>query len=169
MSVQANTSVCWIDRITSLCCVNHCWLVTMDYIWQNLLRKLKSLFYYNQLGILWYLSGLSKRVRDLPKHSLNKSQIIFYEWCLLLCPQKFHSRDIHLQNCCLFSIWFLQFDLLFRYITQEGQKLEVAPRPPMAVTNAVSWRSEGIKHRKNEVFLDVIESVNLLVIVCTLL
>jgi len=40
--------------------------------------------------------------------------------------------------------------------------LEVAPRPPMAVTNAVSWRSEGIKYRKNEVFLDVIESVNLL-------
>lgn len=36
-------------------------------------------------------------------------------------------------------------------------------RPPMAVTNAVSWRSEGIKYKKNEVFLDVIESVNLLV------
>ncbi|RKF59834.1 AP-1 complex subunit mu-1 [Golovinomyces cichoracearum] len=32
----------------------------------------------------------------------------------------------------------------------------------MAVTNAVSWRTEGIKYRKNEVFLDVIESVNLL-------
>ncbi|KAI1700126.1 adaptor complexes medium subunit family domain-containing protein [Ditylenchus destructor] len=51
--------------------------------------------------------------------------------------------------------------ILREYITQEGQKLE-APRPPMAVTNAVSWRSEGIKYRKNEVFLDVIESVNLL-------
>jgi AP-1 complex subunit mu len=50
-----------------------------------------------------------------------------------------------------------------RYITQEGHKLEVQPRPPVAVTNAVSWRSEGIKYRKNEVFLDVIESVNLLV------
>lgn len=41
--------------------------------------------------------------------------------------------------------------------------MEVAPRPPPAVTNAVSWRSEKIKYRKNEVFLDVIESVNLLV------
>lgn len=51
----------------------------------------------------------------------------------------------------------------YRFITQEGHKLEVAPRPPMAVTNAVSWRSEGIKYRKNEVFLDVIESVNMLV------
>lgn len=49
-----------------------------------------------------------------------------------------------------------------RYITQESHKLEVA-RPPIAVTNAVSWRSEGIRYRKNEVFLDVIESLNLLV------
>ncbi|XP_072023671.1 AP-1 complex subunit mu-1-like isoform X1 [Amphiura filiformis] len=53
--------------------------------------------------------------------------------------------------------------ILQEYITQEGQKLEVAPKPPPAITNAVSWRSEGIKYRKNEVFLDVIESVNLLV------
>jgi len=50
-----------------------------------------------------------------------------------------------------------------RYITQESHKLEVQARPPMAVTNAVSWRSEGIRYRKNEVFLDVIESVSLLV------
>ena len=32
----------------------------------------------------------------------------------------------------------------------------------MAITNAVSWRSEGIRYRKNEVFLDVVESVNML-------
>ena len=51
--------------------------------------------------------------------------------------------------------------ILQEYITQETHQLEIAPRPPMAVTNAVSWRSEGIKYRKNEVFLDVIESVNL--------
>lgn len=50
-----------------------------------------------------------------------------------------------------------------RYITQESHKLEIQVRPPMAVTNAVSWRTEGIRYRKNEVFLDVIESVNLLV------
>jgi AP-1 complex subunit mu len=36
----------------------------------------------------------------------------------------------------------------------------------MAVTNAVSWRSEGIKYRKNEVFLDVVESINLVVRNC---
>jgi AP-1 complex subunit mu len=53
--------------------------------------------------------------------------------------------------------------VLDRYITQESHKLEVQARPPIAVTNAVSWRSEGIRYRKNEVFLDVVESLNLLV------
>ncbi|CAE6451557.1 unnamed protein product [Rhizoctonia solani] len=53
--------------------------------------------------------------------------------------------------------------ILQEYITQESHKLEIQVRPPVAVTNAVSWRSEGIRYRKNEVFLDVIESVNLLV------
>ncbi len=50
--------------------------------------------------------------------------------------------------------------ILQEFITQEGHKLIV--KLPPAITNAVSWRSEGIKHRNNEVFLDVIECVNLL-------
>eukprot|EP00002_Diphylleia_rotans_P001171 TRINITY_DN10646_c0_g1_i1.p1 TRINITY_DN10646_c0_g1~~TRINITY_DN10646_c0_g1_i1.p1 ORF type:complete len:424 (+),score=82.64 TRINITY_DN10646_c0_g1_i1:56-1327(+) len=50
--------------------------------------------------------------------------------------------------------------ILQEYITQEGHKLE--KEAPIAVTNAVSWRSEGIKYRKNEVFLDVVESINVL-------
>lgn len=53
--------------------------------------------------------------------------------------------------------------ILQEFITQQSHKLEAAPRPPPAVTNAVSWRTEGLKYRKNEVFLDVIESVHLLV------
>ncbi|KAM3845304.1 AP-1 complex subunit mu-2 isoform 3-T3 [Vipera latastei] len=54
--------------------------------------------------------------------------------------------------------------ILQEYITQQGNKLETAKsRVPATVTNAVSWRSEGLKYKKNEVFIDVIESVNLLV------
>lgn len=53
--------------------------------------------------------------------------------------------------------------ILQEYITQESHALEIQARPPMAVTNAVSWRGEGIQYRKNEAFLDVVESVNLLV------
>jgi len=40
---------------------------------------------------------------------------------------------------------------------------EVKKDALVTVTNAVSWRSEGIKHRKNEIFLDVVEKLNLLV------
>lgn len=55
--------------------------------------------------------------------------------------------------------------ILKEYITQEGTRSEtgVAPKPPVALTNAVSWRSEGIVHKKNEIFLDVIERLTLLV------
>jgi hypothetical protein len=62
-------------------------------------------------------------------------------------------------------LWCAVLELIIakRYITQESHKLEIQARPPIAVTNAVSWRSEGIRYRKNEVFLDVIESLNLLV------
>lgn len=67
---------------------------------------------------------------------------------------------------CLGSMCVYEMYVCFccvRFITQEGHKLELTPHVPAAVTNAVSWRKEGIKYRKNEVFLDVIESVNLLV------
>jgi len=46
----------------------------------------------------------------------------------------------------------------------ETHKIETqVTKPPTALTNAVSWRGEGIKHKKNEIFLDVIEKLNLLV------
>mmetsp|Transcript_34508 Transcript_34508/g.76668 ORF Transcript_34508/g.76668 Transcript_34508/m.76668 type:complete len:426 (-) Transcript_34508:874-2151(-) len=58
---------------------------------------------------------------------------------------------------------FTEAKILTEYIKTDAYKLEAAPKPPMAVTNAVSWRMEGIKYKKNEVFLDAVESVNLLV------
>jgi AP-1 complex subunit mu len=54
-------------------------------------------------------------------------------------------------------------DILKEFITTESHRSEAPPKPPMALTNAVSWRSEGIKHKKNEIFLDVVEKLNLLV------
>lgn len=32
----------------------------------------------------------------------------------------------------------------------------------MKVTGKINWRRDNIKHRKNEVFIDVVEDVNLL-------
>jgi AP-1 complex subunit mu len=34
---------------------------------------------------------------------------------------------------------------------------------PTAASNVVSWRTDGIKHAKNEIFLDVVEKLNILV------
>ena len=52
--------------------------------------------------------------------------------------------------------------MLKEYITQGAHKLAIS-KPPQAVTNVVSWRPEGIKYKKNEVFLDVVERLNCLV------
>lgn len=52
------------------------------------------------------------------------------------------------------------------YITTEGVKSERAEdssRITIQATGATSWRRSDIKYRKNEAFIDVIESVNLLV------
>jgi len=53
--------------------------------------------------------------------------------------------------------------ILQEYITQESEKLDNTVQLPPELTNVVYWRNENIKYRKNEVFLDVVESVNLLV------
>ncbi|KAK4399697.1 AP-1 complex subunit mu-2 [Sesamum angolense] len=58
---------------------------------------------------------------------------------------------------------YTEAKILSEFIKTDAYRMEVAQRPPMAVTNAVSWRSEGIRYKKNEVFLDVVESVNILV------
>ncbi len=34
---------------------------------------------------------------------------------------------------------------------------------PTAASNVVSWRTDGVKHQKNEIFLDVVEKLNILI------
>lgn len=63
------------------------------------------------------------------------------------------------QNC--------QTEVLKLYITQQGVKSERAKETQASqitiqATGAISWRQPGIKYPKNEVFIDVIENVNLL-------
>ena len=59
--------------------------------------------------------------------------------------------------------------VLKEYIKTESNKLSKSDKIgdtqiTITVSNIVSWRSEGIKHSKNEIFLDVVEKLNLLVI-----
>lgn len=38
-----------------------------------------------------------------------------------------------------------------------------AANATLAVTGAVGWRREGIKYKRNEIFLDIVEQVNVLI------
>ncbi|XP_009397662.2 AP-2 complex subunit mu-like isoform X2 [Musa acuminata AAA Group] len=61
-------------------------------------------------------------------------------------------------------------EILKLYITQEGVRSPFSSKPSdkpvpnatLQVTGAVGWRREGLLYKKNEVFLDIVESVNLL-------
>lgn len=107
--------------------------------------------------------------KELEEESIRDNFVIIYELLDEMMdfgyPQTTESKILQ-EYDCLF-LWLSDCKTQkerYRYITQEYYRLEThTARPPMAVTNAVSWRSEGIKYRKNEVFLDVVESVNLIV------
>ncbi|KAJ1679476.1 clathrin associated protein complex medium subunit [Spiromyces aspiralis] len=62
----------------------------------------------------------------------------------------------------------MDVDSLKLYVTNEGVRASIAyVQPPqkitMQATGAITWRSPDIYYRKNEAFVDVIESVNLLI------
>jgi AP-2 complex subunit mu-1 len=63
----------------------------------------------------------------------------------------------------------LEADVLKRYITQGGTKSvdlndqEQLKKITVQATGVCSWRAEGIKHKRHEVYIDVIENVNILV------
>lgn len=62
----------------------------------------------------------------------------------------------------------LEADVLKRYITQGNAKgidlndEEQLKKITVQATGNCSWRAEGLKYRKNELYIDVIESVNVL-------
>jgi len=103
--------------------------------------------------ILFFLYKLTEVFRDyfgeLEEESIRDNFVVVYE----LMDE---TMDFGYPQSC-------ESKILREVVTQESNRLESAPRPPIALTNAVSWRTEGIKHRKNEIFLDVIEKLNLLV------
>jgi len=61
------------------------------------------------------------------------------------------------QNCAV--------DVLKLYINLGNVRPQDEPAPSQLtsqITGAIDWRREGIRHKKNEVYIDVLESVNLL-------
>jgi AP-1 complex subunit mu len=55
---------------------------------------------------------------------------------------------------------YTEAKILSEFIKTDAYRMEVNQRPPMAVTNAVSWRSEGINYKKNEVAIIKNEDVS---------
>lgn len=54
---------------------------------------------------------------------------------------------------------YTEAKILSEFIKTDAYRMEVTQRPPMAVTNAVSWRMEGIKYKKNEVGVSTLSSL----------
>ena len=58
---------------------------------------------------------------------------------------------------------FTEPKILKEYIMVQEKHTQAPPAPPVALTQMVNWRGEGIVHKKNEIFLDVIEKLNIMV------
>lgn len=129
----------------------------ISYIWiqySNLYFLAVSNRNSNAMLIVTFLYRLAEVLRDyfkeLEVESIKDNFVITYELLDELMDNGYPQTT--------------EVKILQEYIKTESHQLNVAEmRPPTAVTNAVSWRSEGIKYKKNEIFLDVVEKLNLLV------
>lgn len=139
---EADERPVWLEHGTTYIYIKYNNLYIMAVTQRNSNAAMILLFLYRLVEVL------KDYFRELEEESIRDNFVITYE--LMDEMMDFGYPQIS------------EAKILREYITQEAHKMEVV-KPPMAVTNAVSWRSEGIKHRKNEIFLDVIEKLNLLV------
>jgi len=139
---EADERPVWLEHGTTYVYIKYNNLYIMAVTQRNSNAAMILLFLYRLVEVL------KEYFRELEEESIRDNFVITYE--LMDEMMDFGYPQIS------------EAKILREYITQEAHKLEVV-KPPMAVTNAVSWRSEGIKHRKNEIFLDVVERLNLLV------
>lgn len=100
---------------------------------------------------------LTGYLKELAEESIRDNFVVIYE----LLDEMMDFGFPQVTDTRILKEYITQQNRIFQLVTP-ALGLRRAPKPPIAVTNAVSWRSEGIVHRKNEAFLDVIESVNLL-------
>jgi len=140
---EADERPVWLEHGTTYVYIKYNNLYIMAVTQRNPNAAMILLFLYRLVEVL------KDYFRELEEESIRDNFVITYE--LMDEMMDFGYPQIS------------EAKILREYITQEAHKLTQEAKPPMAVTNAVSWRSEGIKHRKNEIFLDVVERLNLLV------
>jgi len=134
---------CVVEDGTSFMYIKHSNLYLMAASRQNVNAAAILLFLYKLVAVFQHY------FKTVEEESIRDNFVIVYELLDEVMDNGFPQ--------------FTEAQILSEYIKTGANELEVAIKPPMAVTNAVSWRGEGIKYKKNEVFLDVVESVNLLV------
>lgn len=99
------------------------------------------LYFFHQL-----LETLTQYLNNLDEETIRDNFVIIYE--LLDEMMDFGHPQIS------------DYKVLQEYITQDSHPASASASS--IVTNAVSWRPDGIFYKKNELFLDVIESVEFL-------
>ena len=132
-------------------CICYCWIKFNNLYFLAVARRNS-----NAVMILAYLYKLAEVLKDyfksVEEESIRDNFVLTYE-----------LMDEMMDNGIPQTT---EVKILREYIKTESFQLLAASeqmRPPTAITNAVSWRPEGIRHKKNEVFLDVVEKLNLLV------
>lgn len=140
---------------------------------------LTPVFKYKELHFCWIKHNDLYLVATTGGHNSNATMIFAFLNRLSQVLSEYFKR-LDEESCCdnfvlIYELLDEMIDfgypqttdssVLRRFITQKGcePQLTSTAKIPQAVTNAISWRADSIKYRKNEVFLDVIESVNLLV------
>jgi AP-1 complex subunit mu len=91
---------------------------------------------------------LTEYVKALEEESIRDNFVIIYE--LLDEMMDFGHAQI------------TDHKILQEFITQESYALDIQARSSSVMTDTISWRPKGIYYKKNELFLDVIESVEFL-------
>ena len=135
--------------------VCYCWIKVSNLYFLALTQRNS-----NALMILAYLYKLADTLREyfrvLDEESLKDNFVLTYE----LFDEMMDNGVPQVTEVKILKE-FIKTESLLSLVTNESTALQV--KPPTAVTNAVSWRNEGIKYKKNEIFLDVVEKVNVLV------
>lgn len=94
------------------------------------------------------INVLKEYFNEVEEESIRDNYVIIYE--LLDEMMDFGHAQI------------LDAKILREYITTESHELDLKSRASAVVTNSVSWRPQDIFYKKNELFLDVVESLNIL-------
>ncbi|KAG9348193.1 hypothetical protein JZ751_001928 [Albula glossodonta] len=99
------------------------------------------------------------------KQNVNAAMVFefLYKMCDVMTAYFGKISEENIKNN--FVLIYELLDALKTFITQQGiksQTKEEQSQITSQVTGQIGWRREGIKYRRNELFLDVLESVNLL-------